>query len=101
MNIYVKDGVEIKTIFLVDQNKKTAGLMLRYLLNQAANLAIEIRASCLFGTVSAKKPEVLKVMLKLGFQIATTFQGKYLENTDEYLIYHPRPYDLLMPNLEN
>ncbi len=92
----LKNSLEIKTIFLIDQKAKTAGLFLRYLLSRVAQYAIKINATSLFGTISAKKPEVLRVMRRLGFNAVATFKDKYLKNTDEYLMCHPFPYNLLL-----
>lgn len=92
----IENAIEIKTVFLFEKNKKTAGLFLRHLLSRPAQMAIDIDATCLFGTVSSKKPEILRMMCKLGFKIIETFQGKYIKGIDEYLICHPRPEDLLI-----
>jgi hypothetical protein len=65
-------------------------------MNRVAKKCMELKATCVFGTVSAKKQGVLNVMLKLGFNVVATFRGKYIENTDEYLICHENPASLLI-----
>lgn len=95
-NFGIQNGFELKTTFLIEQKVKTSGLFLRLLMGRAAQMALQKNSSCIFGTVSAKKPEVLKVMHKLGFTIIHTFKNKYIENVDEYLICHKSPIDLII-----
>ncbi len=92
------NAIELKTILLIQKNTKTAGIFLKHLLTRVANQAVQTEAECIFGTVSSKKPEVLRVLCKLGFNVVTCFHGKYIEGVDEYLICHPSPYDLLIKN---
>jgi hypothetical protein len=91
----IEGGFELKTVFLLERKTKTSGLFLKSLLGRAAQLALQREGKCIFGTVSSKKLEVLKVMCKLGFSIVETFEGKYIENVDEYLICHKNPSYLI------
>jgi hypothetical protein len=92
----IKSGFELKSVFLIDKNKKTAGVFLYRLMHKAAQRAVEANATCIFGTVSAKKQNVLKLMIKLGFKIVQTFKGKYIDDVDEYLICHSNLHHLLI-----
>jgi hypothetical protein len=92
----IKNGFELKSVFLIDKNRKTTGMFLYRLMCKAAQKAVEANATCIFGTVSAKKQDVLKLMIKLGFNVVQTFKGKYMDDVDEYLICHPNPHYLLI-----
>lgn len=94
-NFGIKDGLELKTVFLLERKTKTSGLFLCSLLSRAAQMVLQKEGECIFGTVSSKKLEVLKVMCKLGFNIVETFKGKYIEDVDEYLICHRNPFYLI------
>ncbi len=91
----IAKGIEIKTVFLVDKNAKTAGTIFKCLVGRAFRYAVKIKGSCLFATVSAQRPEVLRLMLKLGFKVVQTLPGKYIEGINEYLIHHPSPAEML------
>lgn len=90
----VENGLELKTTVLLQKNSKTTGIFLRHLLGRVARRAVEMNADCFFGTISAKKQDVLRVMCRFGGNIVQTFNGIYLENVDEHLICHPNPLDL-------
>jgi hypothetical protein len=92
----IKNGLELKTLLLLKKNFKTSGIFLRHLLSRAATKALELKASCVFGTVSSKKGEVLRIMLRLGFVIIKTFNSKYVKNINEHLICQRNPTELLI-----
>lgn len=96
----ILQGLELKTVFLLEKRKKTAGLFLYYLLSHAANLTLDKQGICMFGTVSSQKPDVLKVMCKMGFKIIEMFKDKYIKGVDEYLICHDQLQALAKPQDE-
>jgi hypothetical protein len=84
----IEKALELKTICLFEKKYKTAGLFLRFLMGRTAEHARKIHASSIVGTISSRKPDVLRVMQKFGFDVMQTFKDKYLSNADEFLMCH-------------
>jgi hypothetical protein len=84
----IEKAFELKTISLFEKKQKTAGLFLRLLMGRLAQQAEKSHSSSIVATVSSKKPEVLRAMLKIGFNVMGTFKDKYLIDVDEFLICH-------------
>ena len=91
----IRKGIEIKTIFLIEPKIKTAGQFIKLLLSRPATHLKKLNGLCIFGTISALKPDVLRVMCKLGFEPVKIFHDKYIVGVDEYLVCHPFPEKLV------
>lgn len=90
----IQNGFELKTVCTNEKLQKSLGLIGAELFSQAGKRAIEMGATCIFGTISSNKPKVLKFTLNRGFKIKATFEKKYLQTADEFLVCHENPAEL-------
>jgi hypothetical protein len=89
----IVNGYEEKTTLPIIPEDRTIRLAMRKkvmerLLNRAAFNAINMKADCFFGTVAEEKGGTLKLLIRLGFEVAHTFKDKFKPGVDEYLLVH-------------
>lgn len=84
------ESIELKTLLIARHIKKISGYAISMLFNRSAQVAQEHLAKCIVGTISSKNPKMLKIALKLGFEIKNTFQNQSSKEP-EYLIGHSSP----------
>ena len=79
---------ELKSMFLLNENKKKGGLMFALLLKRAAIKASEANAHQITCTVSSLRMNVLTLLKKFGFSQLKTMQNKYVAGVNEHLLIH-------------
>jgi hypothetical protein len=92
-NFGFNETLELKTFFLFEKKHKTAGFIIILLLNYLAKIAVSKNAKAIVGTISSKKPEVLKLFKKIGFKVFHTTSSS-AKKMDEFFIVFPDPHQL-------
>lgn len=91
----LKDAFEIKTLFVVNPEINSGKRVATRLLHKVCKEALKSRAKAISVTASSEKPEVVQFFLKNGFVVKKKFHGLFKKDSDEYLLVHDSPLQLL------